>query len=129
MPGALLVASLPASQIEVGGKGGEQALERLKNTFSRVHASWLPASQSESYEIVRRRLFNDITGDAARFKDNTIKQYMRMYRSDADNFPQGSDSSEYKRNLEISYPIHPELFDQFYETWSSVGRFQRTRGY
>ena len=28
-PGTLLVASLPASQIEVGGQGGQEALERL----------------------------------------------------------------------------------------------------
>jgi predicted AAA+ superfamily ATPase len=51
-PGTLLVASLPASQIEVGGEGGQEALARLKQTFSRVESSWRPASQEESYEIV-----------------------------------------------------------------------------
>ena len=35
-PGTLLVAALPASQIEVGGEGGQEALVRLKQTFSRV---------------------------------------------------------------------------------------------
>ena len=34
-PGTLLVAALPASQIEVGGEGGQEALVRLKQTFSR----------------------------------------------------------------------------------------------
>ena len=56
-PQTLLVASLPASQIEVGGEGGQEALARLKQTFSRIESSWLPATQEESYEIVRRRLF------------------------------------------------------------------------
>jgi uncharacterized protein len=41
-PGALLVASLPASQIEIGGEGGTVALERLKNTFGRIDSSWRP---------------------------------------------------------------------------------------
>lgn len=127
-PNTLLVASLPASQIEVGGQGGEEALIRLKHTFSRVHSSWLPASQEESYEIVRRRLFNDVPGNLVPDKDNTVKQYMRMYRVDADNFPQGASDSDYERHLKISYPIHPELFDQFYKIWSSIERFQRTRG-
>ena len=56
-PGALLVASLPASQIEIGGEGGDVALDRLKNTFGRIESSWRPASADEGFEIVRRRLF------------------------------------------------------------------------
>ena len=127
-PRTLLVASLPASQIEVGGEGGQEALDRLKQTFSRVHSSWLPASQEESYEIVRRRLFNDVLGENAHHRDNAVKQFIKMYRDDADNFPNKTDSDEYKRKLEKSYPIHPELFDQLYETWSSIDKFQRTRG-
>ena len=126
--GALLVASLPASQIEVGGEGGQEALDKLKQTFSRVHSSWLPASPVESYEIVRRRLFKDVGGENAPHKDNTITQFMRMYEKESDSFPQGSAQSDYKDKLRISYPIHPELFDQFYNNWSSVERFQRTRG-
>ena len=59
-PGALLVASLPASQIEIGGEGGGVALDRLKNTFGRVESSWRPASADEGFEIVRRRLFQPI---------------------------------------------------------------------
>ena len=124
----LLVASLPASQIEVGGDGGQEALDRLKHTFSRLHSSWLPASQEESYEIVRRRLFNDILGENGHHRDNAVKQFMKMYRENADSFPQKTDGDEYRRKLEKSYPIHPELFDQLYETWSSIDEFQRTRG-
>ena len=128
VPGTLLVASLPASQIEIGGEGGEQALARLKQTFGRLHSSWQPASQEESYEIVRRRLFNDVPGENAHHKTNAIKQYMNLYSLDANNFPQGSSDSDYMRKLAISYPIHPELFDQLYENWNSIEHFQRTRG-
>ena len=78
-PGTLLVAALPASQIEVGGEGGQEALVRLKQTFSRVESSWRPASQEESYEIVRRRLFKDIPGDRFHHRDNTLKQFAKLY--------------------------------------------------
>ncbi len=127
-PGALLVASLPASQIEVGGEGGQEALTRLKQTFSRVESPWRPASQEESYEIVRRRLFKEISGDKFHHKDNTLKKFATMYRENKNDFPPGCDEEDYRRKFEKSYPIHPELFDQLYTTWGSLEKFQRTRG-
>lgn len=127
-PGTLLVASLPASQIEVGGEGGQEALARLKQTFSRVESSWRPASQEESYEIVRRRLFKEISGDKFHHRDNTLKQFAKLYRENANDFPQGCADEDYRRKLEKAYPIHPELFDQLYTSWGSLEKFQRTRG-
>ena len=127
-PGTLLVAALPASQIEVGGDGGQEALVRLKQTFSRVESSWRPASQEESYEIVRRRLFKDIPGDRFHHRDNTLKQFTKLYRENANEFPRGSADEDYRRKLEKAYPIHPELFEQLYTGWGSLERFQRTRG-
>lgn len=127
-PGTLLVASLPASQIEVGGEGGQEALARLKQTFSRVESSWRPASQEESYEIVRRRLFKEVPGDKFHHRDNTLKQFAKLYRENANDFPQGCADEDYRRKLEKAYPIHPELFDQLYTTWGSLEKFQRTRG-
>ena len=127
-PGALLVASLPASQIEVGGDGGKEALARLQQTFSRIESSWRPASQEESYEIVRRRLFREIPGDRFHHRDNTLKQFAKLYRENANDFPQGCSDEDYRRKLERAYPIHPELFDQLYTGWGSLEKFQRTRG-
>ena len=127
-PGTLLVAALPASQIEVGGDGGQEALVRLKQTFSRVESSWRPASQEESYEIVRRRLFKDIPGDRFHHRDNTLKQFTKLYRENANEFPRGSADEDYRRKLEKAFPIHPELFEQLYTGWGSLERFQRTRG-
>ena len=127
-PGTVLVAALPASQIEVGGEGGQEALVRLEQTFSRVESSWRPASQEESYEIVRRRLFKDIPGDRFHHRDNTLIQFAKLYRENANEFPGGSADEDYRRKLEKAYPIHPELFDQLYAGWGSLERFQRTRG-
>ena len=127
-PKTLLVASLPASQIEVGGEGGQEALARLKQTFSRVESSWRPASQEESYEIVRRRLFKEISGNLFPHKDNTLKQFAKLYRDNPSDFPHNSSGEDYRRKLEKAYPIHPELFDQLYTTWGTLEKFQRTRG-
>ncbi|MGB0694295.1 MAG: DUF499 domain-containing protein [Rhodospirillaceae bacterium] len=127
-PQTLLVASLPASQIEVGGEGGQEALARLKQTFSRVESSWRPASQEESYEIVRRRLFKEVEGDRFQHRDNTLKQFVKLYRENPSDFPQGCADEDYRRKLEKAYPIHPDLFDQLYQSWGALEKFQRTRG-
>lgn len=127
-PGTLLVASLPQSQIEVGGEGGQEALAVLKQTFSRVESPWRPASQEESYEIVRRRLFKEIPGDKFHHRDNTLKQFAKLYRDNANDFPNGCSDEDYRRKLEKAFPIHPELFDQLYTCWGSLEKFQRTRG-
>ena len=127
-PQTVLVAALPASQIEVGGEGGAEALTRLKQTFSRIESSWRPASQEESYEIVRRRLFKEVPGDKYHHRDNTLKQFVKLYRDNANEFPRGSADEDYRRKLDKAYPIHPELFDQLYTSWGSLEEFQRTRG-
>jgi len=127
-PRALVVASLPASQIEIGGEGGQQALDRLKNTFSRLESSWRPATADEGFEIVRRRLFEPLTGDAFALRDAVIKAFSEMYRAGRGEFPQGAGEGDYRRRMESAYPIHPELFERLYNDWSSLDRFQRTRG-
>ena len=127
-PETVLVATLPASQIEVGGEGGQAALTRLEQTFSRIESSWRPASQEESYEIVRRRLFKEIPGDKFHHRDNTLKHFSKLYRDSTNEFPRGSDTEAYRRKMGKAYPIHPELFDQLYTSWGTLERFQRTRG-
>ena len=103
-------------------------MTRLQQTFSRVESSWRPASQEESYEIVRRRLFKEIPGDMFQHRDNTLKQFAKLYRDGTSDFPRGSAGEDYRRKLGKAYPIHPELFDQFYTGWGSLEKFQRTRG-
>lgn len=128
-PGTLLVASLPSSDIEIGGEGGREALDRLRNTFGRMQASWRPATTDEGFEIVRRRLFQPVTDQkdfAAR--DAVIRGFTEMYRKESGQFPAAVHEGEYRRRLEVAYPIHPELFRQLYEGWSTLDKFQRTRG-
>ena len=129
VPGAMVVASLPASDIEIGGEGGREALSRLKNTFGRMESAWRPASAEEGFEIVRRRLFESTTDPkffAAR--DSVVRAFSDLYRNQAQEFPTGCREADYERRLQAAYPIHPELFDRLYTDWSSLDKFQRTRG-
>jgi hypothetical protein len=136
----LLVISLPASDTsgsphaqaddaEVGGQRGREALDRLRNVVGRVEASWRPASAEEGFEIVRRRLFEPMT-DPARFKDRDVvaRAFADLYRTQPQEFPPECRDSAYEQRLKAAYPIHPEIFDRLYTDWSTLVKFQRTRG-
>jgi predicted AAA+ superfamily ATPase len=125
---ALVVATLPQSNIEVGGEGGAQALTRLEHTFRRTGAAWAPASAEESFEIVRRRLFEPIETAKAPLRDAVIKAFSMYYSDNKQEFPPGCGEGDYERRLRDAYPVHPELFERLYGDWSTLDRFQRTRG-
>jgi len=122
----LVVASIPASDSEIGGEGGQAALERIRNIFGRIEAVWRPANAEESFSIVRRRLFEPITDYVAR--DAICRAFADLYRQNRGEFPRDCADSDYERRLKDCYPIHPELFDRLYQDWSTLERFQRTRG-
>ncbi len=122
MPGALLVVSIPASDIEVGGEGGRQALQRLHNVVGRMEASWQPATTDEGFEIVRRRLFEPVSSELARERDAVVHRFAELYRAQRGEFPAQCSEGDYERRVRASYPIHPELFDHLYENgprWSA----------
>src|SRR5947209_10027580 len=128
-PQTLVVATIPASDTETGGEGGREAAVRLKNIFGRIESPWRPADAEEGFEIVRRRLFQNIT-ESALFvaRDTVAKAFMDLYRSQPQEFPSHCREAEYERRIKAAYPIHPELFDRLYNDWSSIEKFQRTRG-
>jgi len=136
----LLVISLPASDtvgsphaiaedVEVGGERGRAALDRLRNAVGRVEASWRPASAEESFEIVRRRLFQPLI-DQSQFvaRDTVARAFYDFYRTQHQEFPPECRESDYERRIKAAYPIHPEIFDRLYGDWSTLVKFQRTRG-
>ncbi len=127
VPGVIVVGSLPESGPEAGGARGLEALLRLEKVFGRVQSAWLPASGNETYEIVRRRLFQPLDADGERAREDTVKAFAEMYRRNAAEFPPEAKDLRYTELLRLSYPIHPELFDRLSRDWSSLEKFQRTR--
>lgn len=128
VPGTFLVVSLPASEYEVGGAAGAEALDRLKHALGRVETPWRPANADEGFEIVRRRLFEPIETAHARSRDAVIRAFTDLYGSHRGDFPAEVNEGGYKTRMELAYPIHPELFDRLYDDWSTLDKFQRTRG-
>tara|TARA_R110001592_G_scaffold143304_1_gene366019 strand:+ start:69236 stop:72085 length:2850 start_codon:yes stop_codon:yes gene_type:complete len=126
VPNAILLASLPESELEAGGTMGQRALNSLEKYFARVESVWKPVGTEEAFEIVRRRLF-ETPGQRAEV-EGISRQFSDFYRSNAEKFPVETQSNEYFERLCRSYPIHPEIFDRLYEDWSTLEKFQRTRG-
>ncbi|CAG0999165.1 hypothetical protein PLCT2_02959 [Planctomycetaceae bacterium] len=125
---SLLVVSLPESNLEVGGDRGRTALSRLEQTVGRVETAWRPASAEEGFEIVRRRLFKPIEPEMYASRDAVVKSFSDLYQKEKKQFPAHSGEEEYRRRMEAAYPFHPELFARLYKEWSTLDRFQRTRG-
>lgn len=138
IPNCLLVVSIPASEPgheqddehshEIGGVGGAEALKRLRSVVHRLDSPWQPASANESFEIVRRRLFDTIRADDLVHRDVTCRRFVELYGKHAAEFPTDVRQPDYEERLKEAYPIHPELFDRLYQDWSALERFQRTRG-
>ena len=135
----LLVISLPASDTqgsphtqandaEVGGVRGREALERLRNVVGRVESSWRPATAEEGFEIVRRRLFEPIPGNLYKQRDVTARAFAELYRVQSAEFPPECRTGDYEKRIQAAFPIHPEIFDRLYTDWSTLVKFQRTRG-
>ena len=114
-----IVISLPSSgaidatydqgdDVEVGGLRGRTALNRLRNVIGRVESSWRPASADESFEIVRRRLFQPIS-DQVDFtkRDNVARAYHDLYRNNTQEFPPETRTADYEKRIRDAYPIHP----------------------
>ena len=142
VPGALLVVSIPASSaapsaeeaergatdIEVGGLNGAQAVARLQQVIHRIADQWRPASPVESFAIVRQRLFEEPGADAQADIGAVARVFTDFYAKNRAEFPSGISDPTYEERIVSAYPIHPELFDRLYHDWSTLDRFQRTRG-
>lgn len=138
VPGCLLVISIPQSEdrqldsppsSEVGGPGGREVLSRLRLIVGRVESPWRPATSDESFEIVRRRLFQPLEGpESFAARDATARAFGDMYRRQPRDFPAECREEAYFARVKAAYPIHPELFERLYQDWSTLERFQRTRG-
>lgn len=128
VPNVLVIGSLIESEAEAGGQKGKEALLRLEKIFGRVQSAWLPASGDETYEIIRRRLFQPLDTEGEKAREDTCKAFHKLYRDNSAEFPAEAKEARYLELLRLSYPIHPELFERLSKDWASLPKFQRTRG-
>jgi predicted AAA+ superfamily ATPase len=121
------IITLPASAAEVGNTAQAfQVLTALEQKVRRIGSDTKPVADEEIYEVIRRRLFEEI-GDAAQI-EAVASKYLQMYQENWMELPPHATKSEYKEKIKKSYPFHPELIDVFRVRWASSHTFQRTRG-
>lgn len=124
---SVLVATLPASTMEVASSPqAGQILTSLQNRLSRVGADTKPVADEEIYEVIRRRLFEELGDDEV--IEGVIASYSSLFRELRTELPPHALRTEYKEKMRKSYPFHPELIDVFKVRWASHHDFQRTRG-
>lgn len=126
VPSAVILASLPESEVEAGSQRGVVALRALEKTFGRVQALWKPIATEEAFEIVRRRLFEPVRDEKAR--ESVCRAFADAYVDEGARLPTETQEARYADRLRHAYPIHPEVFDRLFEDWTTIEGFQRTRG-
>lgn len=121
---AALVAALIASKVEAFDQTGVQCLTILEDIFGRIAESVEPVAREDVTEILRRRLFETVPGEAERRPavDAVMAAMQQLPLRDSQR-----DQDAYDRLID-SYPFHPDLIEVLYQKWTQMGRLQQTRG-
>jgi predicted AAA+ superfamily ATPase len=56
------------------------------------------------------------------------RAFAELYRTQHQEFPPECRNADYEQRMRAAYPIHPEVFARLYTDWSTLVKFQRTRG-
>ena len=121
---ASLVASIISKEMVFDDPISIQCLNALENVFRRVEETTEPVSGGDIPELLRRRLFESV--DAQDRKHQIVDSLSgAMQRLPLTVSLREASASE---QLLESYPFHPNLLDVFYQKWTRLSKFQRTRG-
>src|SRR5262249_3453206 len=120
----VLCVSIPASELEMS-PDDQGDFERFKKMLDRLGKAVIMAAETETAEIIRRRLF-DWSGlpDDAKATASAYAAWVIDHRQMVGDF----DVDSARDRFVASYPFHPALLSVFERKWQSLPRFQRTRG-
>jgi hypothetical protein len=121
---ASLLSSDPKDQADDLGK---RIVSELYDIFQRQREEAVqPVEKDDVAEVLRRRLFDPVSGqDRESWRQHVIAALKGITPLDEQTARQGASAEE--RYLK-SYPFHPELTEVFYTKWTTIDRFQKTRG-
>jgi hypothetical protein len=121
----VLAVSLP-SVIDEMTPEDEADFQRFEKLLDRLGKAMIMSAESETSEIIRRRLFewgglpDDAKKTAAEYAD-----WVQTHRLQVPNwFPVDHAKDEFA----ATYPFHPTLLSVFERKWQVLPRFQQTRG-
>jgi len=121
----VLVVSIPASELEMNAE--DQAdYDRFKKLLDRVGKPVIMSAESETAEIIRRRLFEweGLTKDA----EKTITAYADWVLENRTQLPGWFPIDNARDAFRATYPFHPVTLSVFERKWQALPRFQQTRG-
>jgi predicted AAA+ superfamily ATPase len=125
-PHAVLIVTLTSQLAEFLDENAERAYQSLEKVMGRVETVKTPVEGQEIYEVIRRRLFEDLGDESHRRA--TVEAYWAMYQKLGDDVPAACREPSYRDKMLAAYPFHPELISALYERWGSIPEFERTRG-
>ena len=131
----VLVVSIPASEMEYTSED-EADEQRFKKVLDRVGKPVIMSAESETSEIIRRRLFewdtNAVTSDGRIMlpKDAiaTCNSYADWVVEHRQQLPSWFPIDSAREEFIATYPFHPTILSVFERKWQALPRFQRTRG-
>ncbi|MCT7957354.1 ATP-binding protein [Laspinema palackyanum] len=131
----VLVVSIPASEMEYTA-ADEADEQRFKKMLDRVGKAIMMSAESETSEIIRRRLFewttNAVTPDGKimlpKDADTTCNHYADWVAEYRQQLPSWFPIDSAREAFKATYPFHPALLSVFERKWQALPRFQRTRG-
>ena len=100
-------------------------LQELIRASARQERVLSPSTDVEIYNIVKQRLFNSVSAEAA---EKAASEYFNACRASRVNLPDACKDARYSQAIAQSYPFHPELFNLLTKKIASIPEFQKTRG-
>lgn len=121
----VLAVSIPASELEMSSED-QSDFERFKKLLDRLGKAMIMSAETETSEIIRRRLFEwgGLPGDAMK----TIEEYETWILANKTQIPSWFPVENARESFKASYPFHPSLLSVFERKWQGLPRFQQTRG-
>jgi hypothetical protein len=131
----VLIVSIPASELEMTPED-QSDFERFKKLLDRLGKAVFISSDSETSEIIRRRLFEwderAVTRDGRvmlpREAIAACQEYAGWVRDNHQQLPTWFPLDNPQEAFMASYPFHPMVLSVFERKWQALPRFQRTRG-
>ena len=131
----VLVVSIPASSLEMTAED-EADYNRYKKLLDRLSKAMMLSAESETSEIIRRRLFEwDNTSIDTEGKVKIPREAKHICKAYADwvleyrhQLPSWFPLDSAQQVFEATYPFHPVVLSVFERKWRSLPRFQQTRG-
>lgn len=121
----VLAVSIPASELEMTADD-QSDFERFKKILDRVGKAVMMSADTETSEIIRRRLFEweGLPADAKA----TVREYADWVQDHRDQVPTWFPVDTAYQTIAATYPFHPVTLTVFERKWRALPRFQQTRG-